>query len=130
MDRRASADLVVIEKLKGICHKTKVKRRLTKSMRRSIGSWNVRYWLSRLEQRCEDSRTTFRSVPAHYTSQDCPVCGYTDRRNRDGEKFLCQKCNHSDNADINTVKNILSRFILGPYGVEFKQSLLTNVNLA
>lgn len=125
-----SADLVVVEKLKGICHKTKVKRRLTKNVRRSIGNWNVRYWLSRLEQRCEDSRTTFRSVPAFYTSTECPVCGHTDRSNRDRERFLCQKCGHADNADVNAAKNILSRLLLGPYGVEFKQALATNVNLA
>lgn len=115
------ADLVVVEKLKGICHKTKVRRRLTKNMRRSLGSWNVQYWLDRLQARCEDNRVVFRSVPAFYTSTECPVCGHTERSNRDGEKFLCRKCGHADNADVNAAKNILSRLLLGPYGAEFKQ---------
>ena len=119
----SSADLVVVEKLKGICHKTKVKRRLNKSMRRSLGSWNVRYWLGRLEQRCEDNRVIFRSVPAQYTSQECHECAHIERSNRDGERFLCQKCGHADNADINAAKNILSRLLLGPYGAEFKPTL-------
>jgi transposase len=122
------ADMLVVEKLKGICNKTKVKRRLTKTMRRSIGSWNVRYWLSRLQARAEDNRVVFRSVPAFYTSIECSACGYTDRSNRDREVFLCQKCGHSDNADVNAAKNILSRLLLGPYGAEFKLMVDTGVN--
>lgn len=114
------ADLIVVEKLKNITKNTKVKRRLTKTMRRSIGSWNVRYWLDRLQQRCEDNRVVFRSVPAFNTSIECPSCGYTDRKNRDREMFRCQRCNHTDNADVNAARNILSRLLLGPYGAEFK----------
>lgn len=125
-----SADLVVCEKLKGITKKTKVKRRLTRNMRRSLGSWNVRYWLGRLQSRCEDNRVVFRSVPAFYTSTECPACGHTERSNRNGEVFLCRGCGHTDNADVNAAKNILSRLLLGPYGAEFKQVQLTNVNLA
>jgi putative transposase len=124
----AQADMLVVEKLKGICNKTKVKRRLTKTMRRSIGSWNIRYWLSRLQARAEDNRVVFRSVPAFYTSIECSACGYTDRSNRDREVFLCQKCGHSDNADVNAAKNILSRLLLGPYGAEFKLMVDTGVN--
>jgi len=121
----AQADLVVVENLKGICHKTKVKRRLTKNVRRSIGSWNVRYWLNRLQSRCEDSRTVFRSVPAHYTSIQCSACNHTDRGNRAGTVFRCRGCGHTDNADINAARNILARLLLGPYGAEFKLNLGT-----
>ncbi len=117
------ADLIVVEKLKGICNKTKVKRRLTRNIRRSLGSWNIRYWLDRLQQRCEDNRVVFRSVPSYYTSTECPVCGHIERSNRDREVFLCRKCGHADNADINAAKNILSRLLLGPYGAEFKLTL-------
>ncbi|MFA5572652.1 MAG: transposase [Candidatus Bathyarchaeia archaeon] len=124
------ANLIVVEKLKGICNKTKVKRRLTKNMRRSLGSWNVRYWLSRLQARTEDNRVVFRSVPAFYTSTECPSCGHTERSNRTGELFCCRKCGHADNADVNAAKNILSRLLFGPYGAEFKLCLagVTNVN--
>jgi transposase len=69
---------------------------LAKNMRRTLGNWNLRHWLTRLEQRCEDNRVVFRSVPAAYTSQTCPVCSHVERGNR------------------------LSRFLLGPYGAEFK----------
>ncbi|MFA5525235.1 MAG: transposase [Acholeplasmataceae bacterium] len=123
-DVAAKADLVVVEQLKGICNKTKVKRRLTKSMRRSLGSWNVRYWLSRLQARSEDNRVVFRSVPAFNTSITCHECGHIERSSRDGVAFCCRSCGHTDNADINAAKNILSRFILGPYGAEFKPNIV------
>jgi len=112
--------LVVVEKLKNLNYKTKQRRRLCKNMRRSIGAWAWRYWLDRVQRECENRRSVFRSVPAYYTSQTCPSCGLVDRRNRDGEMFLCQGCGHTDNADINAAKNILSRFLTGPYGAGFK----------
>ena len=112
--------LVVVEKLKNLNYKSKVKRRLNKTMRRSIGSWAYRYWLDRVQRECEVRRSSFRSVPAYYTSQQCSACGFTDRKNRSKEKFLCRKCNHVDNADINAAKNILERFITGLYGAGFK----------
>ncbi len=121
-DVASRADLIVVENLKNITKNTK-RRGLGRKTRSSIGSWNVRYWLGRLQSRCEDNRVVFRSVPAHYTSTECPACGHTDRSNRDRERFLCQKCGHADNADVNAAKNILSRLLLGPYGAEFKLSL-------
>jgi IS605 OrfB family transposase len=41
-------DLVVVEKLKNMNYKSKLKRRLSKNMRRSIGTWAYRYWLKSL----------------------------------------------------------------------------------
>jgi len=48
-------------------------------------------------------------VPAAYTSQQCSVCGYTDKANRVSQsKFHCQHCGHAENADRNAAKNILA----------------------
>jgi len=115
-----TATLVVVENLKGITKGTKLKRRLSKNIRRSIGRWNVRYWLSRLEMTCQDRNVSFRTVGAWYTSQTCISCGHVDRKNRSGEEFKCQNCGHTDNADINAAKNILERFLSGPYGAGCK----------
>ena len=112
--------LVVVEKLRKMNDKTKLKRRLSKNMRRSLGAWNYRYWLNRLEQACEVGRSCFRTVMPHYTSQRCPACGHIERSNRSGEIFKCRICGHTDNADINAAKNILDRFLTGPYGAGFK----------
>jgi len=112
--------LVVVEKLKNLNYKTKVKRRLTKNIRRSLGTWNYRYWLARVQQACEWGRSTFRSVLPQYTSQRCYACGHTERANRHGETFKCKSCGHTCNADINAAKNILLRFVTGPYGAGYK----------
>lgn len=112
--------LVVVEKLKNLNKNTKVKRRLTKNIRRSIGSWTYRYWLDRLQRECEFRRSKFRSVYPYYTSQRCSSCGFTDRGNRLGEVFRCQSCGHVGNADVNAARNILDRFLTGPYGARYK----------
>jgi IS605 OrfB family transposase len=113
-------DLVVVEALKNMNFKSKLKRRLSKNMRRSIGTWAYRYWLMRLEQACETNRVSFRSVAPYYTSQTCPSCGHVDRRNRVGQVFLCLNCGHAGNADIIAAGNILTRFLTGLYGVCYK----------
>ena len=122
------ADVVVVEDLLGITHKTK--RRLGKEMRRSVGAWNVRYWMNRLQSRTEDNRVAFRRVPAHYTSQRCSKCGHTERRNRIGELFKCRTCGYTTNADVQASLNILSRYLTGPYGAGCKPARLTDVDLA
>jgi IS605 OrfB family transposase len=120
-------DLIVVEKLKNMGFKSKAKRLLAKNIRRSIGTWNWKYWLKRLEAQCELNRVSFRSVAPYYTSTTCPVCGHSDRGNRSGEVFSCLSCGHGDNADINAGKNILNRFLTGQYGARYKQeNLVTN----
>ena len=110
-------DLIVVEQLKNLGHKTKAKRLLVKNIRRSIGIWNWRYWLTRLEQQCQINRISFRSVSPYNTSITCSDCGHADRMNRQSQEcFCCQKCGHADNADLNASKNILSRFVTGKYG--------------
>ena len=115
------ADLVVVEKLQGIGRNTKLKGRLSINMRSSIGSWNYRYWLDKVEMNCEANRVSFRTVSPYFTSQHCPACNHVDSNNRSGEMFKCQKCGHSGNADINAALNIKERFLSGPYGAAYKQ---------
>jgi len=118
---KENPDLIVVERLKNMGVKSKAKRLLAKNIRRSIGTWNWKYWLKRLEGYCEINRVSFRSVLPYYTSTTCPVCGHSDRGNRNGKIFLCLKCEHKDNADINAGKNILNRFLMGLYGVHYKE---------
>jgi IS605 OrfB family transposase len=118
---KENPDLIVVERLKNMDKKSKAKRLLAKNIRRSIGTWNWKYWLKRLEAQCEINRISFRSVAPYYTSTTCHECGHSDRGNRLGEIFLCLKCGHRDNADINAGKNILNRFLTGQYGVCYKE---------
>ena len=51
-------------------------------------------------------------VPPAYTSQRCsaPGCGHTEEGNRTSQaRFCCLKCGHTENADLNAAKNILSK---------------------
>jgi len=113
-------DLVVVEKLSNLNSNSKLKGRLSKNIRSSIGSWNYAYWLMRLEMNCEENRVSFRTVPSYYTSQQCPICNHTESGNRNGEVFKCQACGYTGNADINAALNILNRFLSGPYGAAYK----------
>jgi len=117
---KTNPDLIVVEGLKNLGKNSKLKRRLSKNIRRSIGSWNWKYWLGRLEQQAEQNRVSFRTVSPCYTSQICPACSHTDRGNRSGEVFRCLKCGYTNNADINAARNILNRFLSGPYGAAYK----------
>jgi IS605 OrfB family transposase len=113
-------DCVVVEALKNLNYKSKLKRRLSRNIRRSIGIWAYRYWLRRMQMTCEMNRIHYHEVPPQYTSQRCPSCGHTDRGNRSGPKFLCLRCGHAGNADVVGSRNILERFLTGPYGARYK----------
>jgi transposase len=36
------------------------------------------------------------------------------------ERFRCVRCDHTDHADKNAARNILHRFLTGPYGAGCK----------
>jgi putative transposase len=49
-------------------------------------------------------------VPAHYTSQTCPVCGHVAKENRQTQaRFACVDCGHEENADVVGAMNVLAR---------------------
>jgi len=101
---------VIVERLSNMNFKSKTKRKFGKGLRKTIGSWNYRYWLSRLERNCEENCVRFTSVNPSYTSQTCNQCGHSDRANRSEQSvFKCVKCGHADHADVNAAKNILDR---------------------
>ena len=80
--------VLVVEKLRALNYQSKVKARLTKKMRASIGAWTYSYWLKRLQMNTEDNRVSFRRVLPYYTSQKCHACGHTNRSNHSGEVFF------------------------------------------
>jgi putative transposase len=53
-------------------------------------------------------------VDAHYSSQACPMCGYTSKENRPnkGLLFVCQSCHYSLHADLIGARNITLRTLL------------------
>jgi putative transposase len=50
------------------------------------------------------------AVNPAYTSQTCSACGYVSQENRKSQAvFICETCGHTENADINAAKNILTK---------------------
>jgi IS605 OrfB family transposase len=48
-------------------------------------------------------------VDYRYTSQTCSCCGHTAKENRPSQAvFSCLACGHTQNADVNAAKNILT----------------------
>ena len=51
----------------------------------------------------------YEQVAPDYTSQVCPVCSCLDKNNRDGKRFACLCCGHTDDADHVGAVNIRAR---------------------
>jgi len=117
----SGADVLVVENLKGISTGTKLKRRLSQNIRRFVGNWNWRYFIGRLQQQCESNRVAFRTVSPRNTSITCSSCGHINKKNRVSQSvFRCLECGFQDNADVNASRNIVDRFVSGPYGARYK----------
>ncbi len=50
--------------------------------------------------------STLKKVDPRFTSQKCNSCGFVSKANRKKKTFLCLKCSHKDDSDINAAKNI------------------------
>ncbi|HKF38704.1 MAG TPA: transposase [Ktedonobacteraceae bacterium] len=49
-------------------------------------------------------------VKSAYSSQECHVCYYVDRKNRPNQQtFCCKVCGHTTHADLNASQNIAAR---------------------
>ena len=69
-------------------------------------------------------------VPPHHSSQECsqPGCGHTHADNRVSQaQFVCQRCGHAENADINAARVIARRgveaAVSGRYTLREKKKL-------
>ena len=52
------------------------------------------------------------TVPPHHSSQECAVCTFTSPDNRTSQsEFVCQRCEHTDNADHNAAGVLAKRGI-------------------
>ncbi len=115
-----SADTIVFEdlKLKNMSKRAKdkgksdgtVKRKsgLNRSLMQS-GLYDIKL---KTEIKGKEKNNLIVEVSAKNTSNRCNCCGHIDKANRlTQETFLCVKCNHSDNADLNASKNIIDKHL-------------------
>jgi putative transposase len=70
-------------------------------------AWNQ--LISFSKYKAENAGKWCETVNPAYTSQTCRICGHCEKANRETQaKFVCKKCHHTENADLNAAKNILS----------------------
>jgi transposase len=72
---------------------------------------NTRLWsyprtFGKLGDYCSSNGVRVEQNNPAYTSQRCSRCGWTQKRNRHGERFKCAKCGFTANADLNAAVNL------------------------
>jgi putative transposase len=69
-------------------------------------AWNT--LLQMTQSKAEEAGSCVVLIPSYYTSQTCSLCGHVEADNRKSQaNFVCLKCGHTENADVNAAKNIL-----------------------
>ena len=82
---------------------------LSKKMNRLLSNFGLGIINTKLQSLKESLGIKITKVNPAYTSQECSVCSYVDKRNRNNEKFCCKACGNKMHADINSTKNIFRR---------------------
>ena len=90
--------LFVLEDLTGIRSATEKVR--TKDRYVSV-SWSFYDLEQKIKYKAIKNESTVITVDPRYTSQCCPVCGHTEKSNRNKKKhlFCCKNCGYSSNDD-------------------------------
>ncbi len=97
---------IAVEDLKGIRGRVTVR----KSQRARLHNWAFAQLRTFLEYKSRLNGVALYAVDPHNSSRECSRCGYTDKANRKSQdKFLCQSCGHTANADFNAALNLRAR---------------------
>jgi len=97
-------DVIVFEDL------TDIRERLPQAKWHHI--WAFRRLFEYVEYKAPERGISVEQVEPNLTSQRCSRmdCGFTNKKNRNGERFCCQECGYEVNADYNAAKNIGTRY--------------------
>jgi putative transposase len=64
---------------------------------------------SLIREKAAYAARTVIEVDARYSSQTCSACGHACKESREGPRFLCVRCGHGADADVNAAQVILLR---------------------
>jgi len=84
----------------------KGKRKRTKKFRRRNNTWAYMHLANKLEELGRLGGFQVTKVNPHNTSITCPLCGLSDKTNRQGELFRCIRCGYKEDSDIVGAMNI------------------------
>lgn len=101
---------IAIEDLQGITDRVTARGG---DARNRLSGWSFFQFRTFLTYKAALVGVFVQPVDPAYTSQDCPECGYRDRRNRKTQAtFRCLKCGHHEHADIVGARNIRTRALV------------------
>lgn len=97
--------LFVLEDLTGIRSQTAHVRRKDRYVQ---VSWSFNDLEQKIRYKAERKGSMVVAVPPKYTSQRCPVCGHTEKENRDKCRhlFQCRVCGYRSNDDRSSAMNL------------------------
>lgn len=81
-----------------------------RSVNRRLSNWAKGVLQDRVEFKGLSKGFRHEAVNPAYGSQTCPKCGYVDKSNRTGDRFLCLHCSHADQSDKVAATNYLQRY--------------------
>jgi putative transposase len=97
---------IAIEELKDIRKRTRFRR----SQRARMSGWSFHQLRTFIEYKATVKGVAVEKVDPGNTSRSCNKCGHCDKRNRKSQsEFVCVRCSHTSNADINAAQNIRAR---------------------
>lgn len=79
--------------------------RLGKNTSADLKGWTYTEIASKIEDKCLNEGVLLVKQGSIYRSQRCSECGFVHKGNRKGKIFMCRKCGHEDDADMNGAKN-------------------------
>ena len=86
------------------------KPNLSKRLNRLVTNFGKSIIKAKLQSLSEAYGIQITEINPAYTSQECSVCGYVDKNNRqEQEAIKCRFCNTSRHADVNGARNHLVR---------------------
>lgn len=107
---------IIVEdlKIKNMTARAKEKNVKAKSgLNRSMLDMGVYSFFEMLEYKADWYGREVVKVDPKYTSQTCNSCGHVSKDNRKSQsRFVCEKCGHKSNADVNAAQNILEKGVL------------------
>jgi IS605 OrfB family transposase len=112
--------LIGLENLTHIRERTNLRRkgktasRKQRKANRKQTSWSFAELQSFIDYKAVLNDSLAIQVDADYTSQSCPCCGHTSKRNRPnkGLTFHCENCEFELHADLVGARNVAMRTLL------------------
>lgn len=99
-----SPSTIVYENLSHLRGKAK-----SKKLSRLVSAWVRTTVFDRLNFKAEQRGSLLVAVNPAYSSCGCPLCGWVDKGNRNGDTFSCRFCRHKTEADYAAALEILRR---------------------